>query len=119
MFKKSSIIILAISFGMTLSVAQAATRMNAPFEMAKLEDPAAEGKCLDAFVKSDFIYAHRLCLSLARIGMRDAQLVTGLMYAFGEGTRKNPDMAELWLNEAVRNGSTEAQEVLNGIKLMN
>ncbi|MBL4895034.1 MAG: SEL1-like repeat protein [Emcibacter sp.] len=113
MFNKSFIIISAIMFGATLSVAEAATRTNTPFEMTRLEDPAAEKKCLDAFVSSDFSYAHRLCLSLAQIGMRDAQLVTGLMYAFGEGTKKNPTLAALWLKEAVRNGSMEAKEVLD------
>jgi len=65
-----------------------------------------------AFVKSNFTYAHNLCLSLAQQGMRDAQLVTGLLYVFGQGTAKNPELAKLWLRKASRNGSKEARQVL-------
>lgn len=117
MLNKSFLIILGIIVGSMLSVTQAATRTDAPLEIAKLEDPASEKKCLEAFVNSDFSYAHRLCLSLAQRGMRDAQLVTGLMYVFGDGTEKNFALAELWLEEAVRNGSDEAKEVLSEFNL--
>ncbi len=116
MFNKILLMISGAAIGLTMSVAQAATRTDAPLELTAIESPASEKKCLEAFVNSKFIYAHRLCLSLAQRGMRDAQLVTGLMYAFGEGTEKNPELAELWLKEAARNGSMEAQEVLNDIK---
>ena len=92
--------------------AQAGTRHDAPLESAKVENPEWETKCLEAFVNSQFDYAHPLCLTLAQKGMADAQLVTGLMYALGEGTVKNPELAKLWLTEAMRNGSENAKEAL-------
>ncbi len=120
MFKKSFMVILGLITGVllsavTLSTAHAGTRVDGPFELAKVEDPASEKKCLEAFVNSNFDFAHPLCLSLAQLGMKDAQLVTGLMYAFGEGTKKNDELAKLWLKEAMRNGSAEAKEVLGEI----
>ena len=118
MFNKIFLMISTVAVGLAMSVAHAATRTDAPLELTTIENPASEKRCLEAFVNSKFTYAHRLCLSLAQRGMRDAQLVTGLMYAFGEGTEKNPELAELWLKEAARNGSMEAQEVLNDIKLI-
>ncbi len=118
MVNKLVLLISSAVFVMTAAVSQAATRTNAPLEMVKIENPASEKACLAAFVSSKFSYAHRLCLSLAQQGMRDAQLVTGLMYAFGEGTEKNTTLAELWLNEAARNGSMEAKEILNDIHAM-
>ncbi len=117
MVNKLVFLISGVVFIMSAGASHAATRTNAPLEMAKIENPASEKACLEAFVSSKFSYAHRLCLSLARQGMRDAQLVTGLMYAFGEGTEKNTALAELWLNEAARNGSMEAKEMLNDIHM--
>lgn len=115
MRKKFFLVILATAFGFSVSGTQAATRATAPIETTTYEDPSSEKRCLEAFVDSNFEYAHRLCLSLAQLGMKDAQLVTGLMYAFGEGTEKNPEKAKLWLKEALRNGSQEAVEVLKEI----
>ncbi|PCI48260.1 MAG: hypothetical protein COB49_06150 [Alphaproteobacteria bacterium] len=117
MFNKLFLSVLAMVVSFAVPAAQAATRTNAPLEMTRIEDPISEKECLQAFVESDFIYAHSLCLSLAQQGMRDAQLVTGLMYVLGEGTEKNAELAELWLKEAVRNGSEEAKEVLVEFKL--
>lgn len=118
MVNKLVLLISTVVFVMSAVASHAATRTNAPLEMAKIENPDSERECLEAFVSSKFSYAHRLCLSLAQQGMRDAQLVTGLMYAFGEGTEKNSVLAELWLNEAVRNGSMEAKEVLDDIQVL-
>ncbi|VAX06754.1 hypothetical protein MNBD_ALPHA03-380 [hydrothermal vent metagenome] len=118
MVNKLVLLISSAVFITSAAVSQAATRTNAPLEMAKIQNPDSEKKCLEAFVSSKFSYAHRLCLSLAQQGMRDAQLVTGLMYAFGEGTKKNAVLAELWLNEAARNGSMEAKEVLDDIHVL-
>lgn len=94
------------------SLTRAATRTTAPLEMTRLNNPEAELECLEEFINSNFTTAHRLCLSLAQRGMTDAQLVTGLMYALGEGTAKNHDLAKLWLREALRNGSGEAEQAL-------
>jgi len=102
---------------MSGSVARADTRADAAFATAKVESPASEKRCLEAFVNSNFVYAHRLCLSLAQQGMRDAQLVTGLLYVYGEGTEKNPAKAKIWLREALRNGSEEAREILKEFHL--
>lgn len=112
MFSKILFIILSVMISGAGSVAQASTRTNMPLEMATAENPTSEMACLEAFVNSKFGQAFRLCLPLAQDGMRDAQLVTGLMYAIGEGTQKNYERARLWLNEASRNGSEEAKEVL-------
>ena len=117
MFNKFFLIIIGLIIGTTAPVVQAATRIDTPIEKATMEDPASEKKCLEAFVNSKFSFAFSLCLPLAQKGMRDAQLVTGLMYAFGEGIEKNAEMAELWLKEADRNGSMEAHQVLNDIKM--
>ncbi|PHZ83436.1 SEL1-like repeat protein [Paremcibacter congregatus] len=111
------VMLLTSAVALSASFAQAATRSNGPIEMAKVEDPASEMKCLEAFVNSEFDFAHSLCLSLAQQGMPDAQLVTGLMYALGEGTEQNSNLAKLWLKEAVRNGSLEAKEALVDLKL--
>jgi len=118
MVNKLVLLISTVVFVMSAVASYAATRTNAPLEMVKIENPDSEKACLEAFINSKFSYAHRLCLSLAQQGMRDAQLVTGLMYAFGEGTEKNTTLAELWLNEAARNGSMEAKEILNDIHAM-
>lgn len=117
MFNKLTLIFLVSIIGSAMSVAQAATRTDAPLEMIKVENPVSEKACLEAFVSSRFSHAFSLCLPLAQYGMRDAQLVTGLMYVLGEGTEKNTEMAKLWLNEASRNGSEEAKEVLIEFKL--
>lgn len=112
MFSKILLIILSVIVSSAGSVAQASTRTNTPLEMATVENPVSEMACLEAFVNSKFAHAFSLCLPLAQEGMRDAQLVTGLMYAIGEGTQQNNERARLWLNEASRNGSEEAKEVL-------
>jgi len=110
-------VVLTVLVFVPVFEAQASTRIDAPLARTKVENPASERDCLEAFVNSKFSYAHRLCLSLAQQGIREAQLVTGLMYIFGEGTEKNTDLAKLWLNEAARNGSLEAKEALNTIQL--
>jgi len=117
MFGKIFRIAFITVIGMSGSVARADTRADAAFATAKVENPASEKRCLEAFVNSNFVYAHRLCLSLAQQGMRDAQLVTGLLYVYGEGTEKNPVKAKIWLREALRNGSEEAREILKEFHL--
>lgn len=112
MFSRILLIIVSVMVSAAGSVAQASTRANTPLAMAIVENPASEMACLEAFVNSKFAHAFILCLPLAQEGMRDAQLVTGLMYAIGEGTMKNNERARLWLSEASRNGSEEAKEVL-------
>lgn len=117
LFKKFNLIVLVLVFTAVAPLTQAATRTDAPLDMVTVENPISEKACLEAFVNSNFSQAFNLCLPLAQAGLRDAQLVTGLMYALGEGIDKNSDMAKLWLNEASRNGSEEAKEVLVDFKL--
>lgn len=118
MYGRFILIIFGVISSVAASVAQATTRIDTPLEMVKVYDPSSEKKCLKAFVNSEFSHAFGLCLPLAQKGMRDAQLVTGLMYVFGRGIEKNTGMAELWLQEAVRNGSMEAKQVLSEFKVM-
>lgn len=118
MLKKMLSLAIAAALGPVLPAAESATKSDAPLEMAKAQNPASELQCLEAFIDSRFEYAHRLCLILAQQGMVDAQLVTGLMYAAGEGTEKNAELARLWLNEALRNGSDEAREALVEFNLL-
>lgn len=111
------LILLASALSLTSAAGHAAIRATSPAQMAKVENPDSEMKCLEAFVNSKFEYAHGLCLTLAQQGMADAQLVTGLMYALGEGTKKDTGRAKLWLNEALRNGSQEARDALIDLNL--
>lgn len=116
MFNKLFLIILGVVVTVAMSVAQAGTRANAPLKITKFEDPVSEKKCLEAYVNARFLDAYTICLPLAQKGMRDAQLVTGLMYVFGEGIEKNLETAKLWLRKASRNGSEEAKEILAEFK---
>ncbi|WP_417319249.1 hypothetical protein [Emcibacter sp.] len=95
----------------------AATRSDVQVEIARAANPADEVRCLEAFINSEFEMAHTVCLPLAQNGLRDAQLVTGLMYALGEGVEQNRRLAKWWLNEAVRNGSAEAESALAQFEL--
>jgi len=69
-------------------------------------------RCLDAFSRSDFDIAYSICSPLANLGYRDAQLITGLLYAYGEGVDKNLHRAKIWLKEALRNGREDAAKAL-------
>lgn len=111
---------IALSLGFTAlwtSSVSASIRTNETIQSARTYDPAEEVRCLEAFINSDFNIAHNLCLSLAQKGVRDAQLVTGIMYALGEGVDRNADLAKLWLMEAERNGSADARVALAEFKL--
>lgn len=101
----------------SVSFAHGALPTADPVDVATVTDPAKEIICLEAFVGSDFKQAYKICLPLARDGLKDAQLVTGLMYALGEGVEKDMGRARVWLEEAKRNGSRDAQEALNEFKL--
>lgn len=117
MLKSFILTILATLYITSLSVAQASVRIDGEIAAVSTYNPASERRCLEAFVTSRFTYAHNICLSLAQRGLREAQLVTGLMYAFGEGTKKDLRMARIWLREAVRNGSKEAKAVLADLNM--
>lgn len=111
---------MALGLGFTslsVSSVDAAVRSNNVIQMASAYDPAEEVRCLEAFINSNFNIAHNICLSLAQKGARDAQLVTGIMYALGEGVDQNNQLAKLWLSEAERNGSIDAGEALSQFKL--
>ena len=72
-----------------------------------------ESRCLNAFSLSEFEVAYSICTPLANLGYKDAQLVTGLLYAYGEGVDKDLRRAKIWLNEALKNGRVEAAQALN------
>ena len=72
-----------------------------------------QGRCLEAFSRSDFDVAYAICTPLANLGYRDAQLITGLLYAYGEGVDKNLYRAKIWLKEALKNGRDDAAQALN------
>ena len=67
-----------------------------------------EVRCMEAFVRSEFVVAYAICTPLADLGFRDAQLVTGLLYAYGEGVDKNLRRARIWLKEALKNSQDDA-----------
>ena len=116
MFVKSFFLVF---LSIVLSMTSLAYASKSRVDLAAVPDRTAakiEKDCLDSFVSSKFIYAFSLCLSLAEKGMRDSQLVTGLMYAIGEGTKKNLILAKLWLEKAAKNGSLEAKQVLKDYK---
>lgn len=69
-------------------------------------------RCLDAFARSDFEMAYTICTPLANLGFKDAQLVTGLLYAYGEGVDKDLHRAKIWLIEALKNGREDAAKAL-------
>ncbi len=73
---------------------------------------AKQSRCLEAFARSDFEVAYAICIPLANLGFKDAQLVTGLLYAYGEGVDKDLYRAKIWLLEALRNGREDAARAL-------
>ena len=73
---------------------------------------AKQNRCLDAFSQSEFDVAYAICTPLANLGFKDAQLVTGLLYAFGEGVDKDLNRAKIWLKEALKNGREDAAQAL-------
>jgi TPR repeat protein len=81
-------------------------------QMAELFIQLDEQTCLQAFVESKFDMAYDACLPLAKRGVSEAQLVTGLLYALGEGVKKDMKKAKIWLTKAKKSGSEEAVEAL-------
>ena len=72
-----------------------------------------QDRCLEAFTRSDFDIAFSICTPLANLGFSDAQLVTGLLYAYGEGVDKDKTRAKFWLKEALKNGREDAARALS------
>ncbi len=72
-----------------------------------------QDRCLEAFTRSDFEVAYSICTPLASLGFSDAQLVTGLLYAYGEGVDKDKNRAKFWLKEALKNGREDAARALS------
>ena len=102
----------------TVSGAQASTHQTIPnIDEQKIVDLTyfenKQDRCLDAFSRSDFEVAYAICTPLANLGYRDAQLVTGLLYAYGEGVEKNRHRAKIWLREALKNGREDAAQALS------
>lgn len=96
----------------TGKVVQAASTDKAS-QMAELFIQLDEQTCLQAFVESKFDMAYDACLPLAKRGVSEAQLVTGLLYALGEGVTKDMEKAKIWLKKAKKSGSEEAGEALS------
>ena len=83
---------------------------NKPVDFTYYENK--QTRCLDAFARSDFEIAFAICTPLANLGFKDAQLVTGLLYAYGEGVDKDLHRAKIWLREALKNGRGDAARAL-------
>ena len=101
-----------------ISGAQASTHQAIPnIDEQKIVDlnyfERKQDRCLEAFSRSDFEVAYSICTPLANLGYRDAQLVTGLLYAYGEGVDKNLHRAKIWLQEALKNGRQDAAQALS------
>lgn len=101
-----------------ISGAQASTHQAIPnIDEQKIVDlnyfERKQARCLEAFSRSDFEVAYSICTPLANLGYRDAQLVTGLLYAYGEGVGKNLHRAKIWLQEALKNGRQDAAQALS------
>ncbi|MCC3862438.1 hypothetical protein [Pseudemcibacter aquimaris] len=119
MFKKaitSGISILALMITMITS-ANASLHASIPtfedqqkFDLAYYENK--ENRCLQAFAQSEFEMAFSICTPLANLGFKDAQLITGLLYAYGEGVDKDLRRAKIWLTEALKNGREDAADAL-------
>ena len=80
------------------------------YDLSYYEDK--QNRCLQAFSQSEFDVAYAICTPLANLGFKDAQLVTGLLYAFGEGVDKDLYRAKVWLKEALKNGREDAAQAL-------
>lgn len=80
------------------------------YDLSYYEDK--QDRCLQAFSQSEFDVAYAICSPLANLGFKDAQLVTGLLYAFGEGVDKDLNRAKIWLKEALKNGREDAAQAL-------
>ena len=109
-----SILLIAIA---TVSSATAAIHNNLPaVEEQSIRDLTyyenKQDRCLNAFAISEFEVAYSICTPLANLGFKDAQLITGLLYAYGEGVDKDLNRAKIWLNEALKNGREEAAQAL-------
>lgn len=76
-----------------------------------------QNRCLEAFAQSEFDIAYAICTPLASLGFKDAQLITGLLYAYGEGVDKDLNRAKIWLKEALKNGREDAAHALSQFDL--
>ena len=76
-----------------------------------------QDRCLLAFAQSEFDVAYAICTPLANLGFKDAQLITGLLYAYGEGVDKDLNRAKIWLKEALKNGREDAAHALSQFEL--
>jgi TPR repeat protein len=101
----------------TISFANAAVHNSLPalkdetvFDLEYYE--LKQERCMNAFSISEFEVAYSICTPLANLGFKDAQLITGLLYAYGEGVDKDLNRAKIWLNEALKNGREEAAQAL-------
>jgi TPR repeat protein len=73
-------------------------------------DPIADG--FAAYQRGDYLAAYRLCLPLAQQGNGDAEFLMGLMYANGQGVRRNYQEAAQWYQQAADDGQDVAQNNL-------
>lgn len=114
---KGTTFFLTLTFFM-ISQSSASTHPEIPsvddkvhFDLAYYE--LKQERCMEAFARSDFDMAYTICTPLANLGFKDAQLVTGLLYAYGEGVDKNLHRAKIWLKEALKNGRDDAARALS------
>lgn len=67
------------------------------------------GEGARAFKEGDFKRAFAIARVEAKKGDALAQTYLGVMYQFGQGTRKNPKEALRWYKKAAHQGQTQAQ----------
>lgn len=103
----------SISFQASASTHKVMPSFDDPYQYDLAYYERKQDRCLEAFSRSDFDVAFSICTPLASLGFSDAQLVTGLLYAYGEGVDKDKTRAKFWLKEALKNGREDAARALS------
>ena len=67
--------------------------------------------------KQDLVDAVKQYRHEAKEGCAEAQYLLGCCYQFGDGIAKNKDEAGKWFRKSAKQGYTQAQELLEVIKL--
>lgn len=124
MLKKAIVVSISvfIFLGSFASISHASIHTSLPsmdesmqYDLAYYE--SKQDRCLLAFTQSEFEMAYTICTPLANLGFKDAQLITGLLYAYGQGVDKDLNRAKIWLKEALKNDREEAAQALTQFDL--
>ncbi len=65
------------------------------------------------FNQQNYGIALKQLLPAANKGNADAQYAVGYMYFYGLGTKADPKMAKLWIQESARQGNPAAERALS------